>query len=217
MSALRVAIKDDPETWIGDIRTEILAAQTTRLWRDSINMLNTVSESVFSRAAHFILELLQNAEDACARSGHDGRVTFRVSPEDVRVTHNGAPFSPADASAICGVRSTKRPEQETLGFLGIGFKSVFKITDRPQVHSGGFHFRFDRSAHNDPASTPWQILPIWEAYVGEVRNHDNTVFILPFRRPEYYKQTLEELKRLDVHVFLFLKHLKTIVIVYEAE
>lgn len=217
MPTLKVAIKAEPETWVENIRTEISAAQTTRLWRDSINMLNTVSESVFSRAAHFILELLQNGEDACARAGHEGRITFQISPERVRITHNGAPFTHDDVSAICGVRSTKRPEQETLGFLGIGFKSVFKITDRPQVHSGGFHFKFDRAAHVDPSSTPWQIVPIWHADGNALNQQSDTVFILPFRKPEFYKQTLEELKRLDVHVFLFLKYLRTVVIIYEAE
>ena len=123
MSARQLA---DPEAWIEHIREEIWAAQTTRLWKDSINMLNTVSESVFSRAAHFILELLQNGEDACARADREGRITFRISPERVRVAHNGGAFTKDDVSAICGVRSTKRPEEETLGFLGIGFKSVFK-------------------------------------------------------------------------------------------
>jgi hypothetical protein len=32
----------------------------------------------------------------------------------------------------------KRPELGTIGYLGIGFKSVFKITDSPHIFSGRF-------------------------------------------------------------------------------
>jgi hypothetical protein len=202
---------------VRDIYEEILSASTSRLWKDSINMLNTVSESVFSRAAHFILELLQNAEDACARAQREGRLTFRISRDRIRISHNGAVFTEADLDAICGVRSTKRPDQDTLGFLGIGFKSVFKITDRPRISSGGFRFKFDRSAHTEPSEVPWQILPVWDEEVDQRGDSGETVVILPFRKPEFYTQTVEELKRLDVHVFLFLKWIKMVVIVYEDD
>ena len=30
-----------------------------------------------------------------------------------------------------------------LGQKGIGFKSVFRVTDSPEIHSNGFHIRFD--------------------------------------------------------------------------
>jgi len=30
-----------------------------------------------------------------------------------------------------------------LGQKGIGFKSVFRVTDVPEIHSNGFHIRFD--------------------------------------------------------------------------
>ncbi|MDP2916921.1 MAG: hypothetical protein Q8O16_03195 [Dehalococcoidia bacterium] len=151
-----------PKVCIEKIRQEIEASRGTRLWGDSINMLSTVSESIFSRSAHFILELLQNAEDAGKKSGIGaGQIEFRISPNQVMVTHNGSPFKDSDADAICGVRSTKKPEEGTLGYLGIGFKSVFKVSDCPEVHSGGFYFKFDKGAYKDPTTEPWQIMPIW--------------------------------------------------------
>src|SRR5260370_20527137 len=150
----------DPKSYVEKILSEIKESRGTRLWKDSVNMLNTVSESIFSRSAHFILELLQNAEDAGPSSGVDkGEVEFRISQNEITVVHNGAPFSEANVDAICGVRSTKKPEEGTLGYLGIGFKSVFKVTDCPQIHSGGFHFKFDRSAHLDSANEPCRIMP----------------------------------------------------------
>lgn len=40
---------------------------------------------------------------------------------------------------------------------GIGFKSVFRVTDAPEVHSRGFHISFDLRQHGDLGF----ILPTW--------------------------------------------------------
>ena len=42
------------------------------------------------------------------------------------------------------------------GQKGIGFKSVFRVTNKPEVHSNGFHLRFD--ATSGPNG---YILPEW--------------------------------------------------------
>ena len=42
------------------------------------------------------------------------------------------------------------------GQKGIGFKSVFRVTDCPEVHSNGYHIRFD--AKSGPIG---YILPEW--------------------------------------------------------
>ncbi len=204
------------KTYIETLRKEIEESARTRLGKDSVNMLNTVSESVFSRSAHFILELLQNAEDSGPKvSSASGSIEFRISSERIRITHNGLPFQEQNVDAICGVRSTKKPEQGSLGFLGIGFKSVFKITDCPHIHSGAFHFKFDKAGHADAASVPWQIMPIWIDGADHDVNSTHTTFDLPFRSPTFFEQTREELKKLDVHVFLFLKWLRKVVVIDE--
>ena len=43
-----------------------------------------------------------------------------------------------------------------LGQKGIGFKSVFRVSDCPEVHSNGYHIRFD--AKSGPVG---YILPQW--------------------------------------------------------
>lgn len=42
------------------------------------------------------------------------------------------------------------------GQKGIGFKSVFKVTDCPEIHSNGFHLRFDKNC-----GPMGYILPHW--------------------------------------------------------
>ena len=44
-----------------------------------------------------------------------------------------------------------------LGQKGIGFKSVFRVTDCPEIHSNGFHICFDASKNR-----MGYILPNWQ-------------------------------------------------------
>ena len=89
---------------------------------------------------HFIYELLQNAEDALARRPTwtgPRSVAFHIAPTELRVRHFGIPFDEADIRSICGIgESTKDPGLTEIGRFGIGFKSVYAYTDRPEVHSG---------------------------------------------------------------------------------
>jgi hypothetical protein len=52
-------------------------------------------------------------------------------------------FSSTDVRAICDLnKSTKALRADATGHKGIGFKSVFLVTNRPAVLSGGFTFEF---------------------------------------------------------------------------
>ena len=94
---------------------------------------------------HFIYELLQNAEDALAkRDGqHDQQsVHFHLLERELRISHFGKPFDEADVRGICGIAESTK-DLTAIGRFGIGFKSVYALTDRPEVHSGGEHFAIE--------------------------------------------------------------------------
>ena len=119
--------------------------------------------------AHFILELLQNADELRRRS--DGRgsrtVQFALSKELLRVSHFGQPFDAADVRGICGVgESTK--DFTAIGHFGIGFKSVYAFTDEREVHSGAEDFAIE--------SFVW---PVSAAKVN--RSQDETVILVSRR------------------------------------
>ena len=87
---------------------------------------------------HFIFELLQNAEDALGRRGTwNGlrRVTFDLSPATLNLSHFGRPFDEADVRGVCGIAESTK-DKFSIGRFGIGFKSVYTFTDRPEIHSG---------------------------------------------------------------------------------
>lgn len=126
---------------------------------------------LYADRTHFLFELLQNAEDALRRRGSDGScsVTFELSEDSLRVRHYGEPFNEDDVRSICGLTdSTKEEDKPAIGHFGIGFKSVYAWTDRPEIHSGGSDFAIENYVH--PVST------------SEIEcAADETVIVLPFK------------------------------------
>ncbi len=92
-------------------------------------------------------------------------------------------FQEKNIRALCDVgRTTKEQALGYIGQKGIGFKSVFKITDAPQIHSGGFHVAFDLGSN----SSLGYILPTWLEGAPAVQSKlqlgpASTQIILPFK------------------------------------
>ncbi|KQN92154.1 hypothetical protein ASE90_05345 [Sphingomonas sp. Leaf67] len=85
----------------------------------------------YADPSHFIFELLQNAEDAGA-----SWVRFSLDSDRIQFEHDGRPFDRGDIEGITGIgNTTKLDDGHKIGCFGIGFKSVYVITERPEVHS----------------------------------------------------------------------------------
>ncbi len=198
------------------IQAEIQKANDSAIAKDFVNALNLISEVVFSRSSGFVLEFLQNAEDSGIELNTSGCFRISINKQRIELVHNGRPFSEEDVRAICGIRSSKKPERGTLGYLGIGFKSVFKVSDAPEVHSGGFHFAFDKEHWQQSNNVPWQVLPVWVASRPQSVFPDATIFVVPFKHVDYYSTLAAELRSLGTELYLFLKWLKKIEITDET-
>lgn len=94
------------------------------------------------------IELLQNAQDACAESKKGGRVWMEVTKSALIVANEGQPFDERRVRALMrysdSSKSADKGSARTIGFKGIGFSAVFEICDNPQVISGGLGFQLDR-------------------------------------------------------------------------
>lgn len=104
----------------------------------------------YAQRQHFLLELLQNAEDAIKRRGVEGprSVRFELTRSGVTLRHFGLPFSEADVRGICGIASgTKGDDGRTIGRFGIGFKAVYAFTECPEIHSGDESFAIENYVH----------------------------------------------------------------------
>lgn len=96
----------------------------------------------------FAIELLQNAHDACFDDDLVGQAWFVLTESALLVGNQGRPFDGDRITALTRLgASTKRTDNQrrVIGYKGIGFSSVFSVTNRPQISSDGIFFGFDRA------------------------------------------------------------------------
>lgn len=176
------------------------------------SLLGTVAEDLNSKDSHFILELVQNADDNQYAKGGAPSLSFIAERQRLIVVNNEAGFLAENVAALCSAaESSKKNRVGYIGEKGIGFKSVFKVTDAPEVHSNGFHFQFNRS---DPANLLGYVVPHWKEPDFPLDNAVTTL-ILPSRPGTEFSTEL--LKDLEPSLLLFLGKLKRIEVKSPAE
>ena len=119
-----------------------------------------LAEGLYSERVHFMLELLQNADDNYY--AQDVIPTLRIVIENNKLIffNNELGFSTDDVLSLCSVgASTKKGVTGFIGHKGIGWKSCFKVSKKPEVHSGPFHFRFDITSDILGYVIPMRIYP----------------------------------------------------------
>ncbi|MCY4259877.1 MAG: hypothetical protein OXC91_06405, partial [Rhodobacteraceae bacterium] len=88
-------------------------------------------EDLYPDSAHFIYELLQNAEDTGATEA-----AFILSKNGLTFEHDGREFDESDIRAITDIGAgTKADDDDQIGRFGIGFKAVFGYTETPRIWS----------------------------------------------------------------------------------
>lgn len=159
--------------------------------------LKRLLADLYPDQAHFLYELLQNAEDAGASTAE-----FILESDRLLFSHDGSqPFSFRDVEAITTIKSTKRDDDTKIGKFGVGFKAVFSYTTRPEVRSGEFSFAIEDLFVPVPTSG--------RAPVGR------TDFVFPFNSPEKpcaaaYDEIGRGLAGMAETTLLFLKNIKSI-------
>ena len=151
--------------------------------------------------AHFIYELLQNAEDAQATE-----VRFVLQEDRVEFEHNGDRlFSIEDVEAITGLGiSTKKDDPTNIGKFGVGFKAVFAYTATPEISSGAYHFRIRDL-----------VVPDTKGLGPRTLGEQVTRFSFPFDNPRKppktaYAEIEKNLRQLDESTLLFLRNIRKI-------
>lgn len=160
--------------------------------------------------AHFIYELLQNAEDARDKTNPVSRgasvVRFTLTNDSLEFEHNGGGlFTLEDVSSITAIGDSNKPEDSTsIGKFGVGFKAVFAYTNTPEIHSGDFHFRIRDL-----------VVPETKGVQHTRMEGLETRFIFPFDNPKKPReQAVDEVQRgllaLGNNTLLFLNHIHKI-------
>ena len=153
--------------------------------------------------------------------------------------NNEIGFNQKNINAICDVKaSTKGKHQRGyIGRKGIGFKSVFTITNSPEIHSNGYHINFDL----DNGHIGY-ILPNWISNVNKMNEVEslkafalnkigntskelfkkignlNTIIRLPFKpESEMYRYKSSTIRNnfndIKPYLLLFLNRLRNLIII----
>lgn len=174
------------------------------------NALKLLSEDLYSKKSHFILELVQNADDNSYRDGVTPELSIQISPSRLVFANNELGFTEENISAICkvGASSKAKDKQIHIGEKGIGFKSVFSVSNAPEIHSNGYHFRFDRT---DSKNLLGYVIPTWCEPAREARRGYTTIVLPAAPGYVFNDSTVTEL---DARVLLFLNKLRQLTLAF---
>ena len=162
--------------------------------------LQNLLTELYPDNAHFIYELLQNAEDAGA-----GKILFELKKDQLLFYHDGSRvFDNADIDSITSIgNSTKKDDVNKIGKFGVGFKAVFAYTTKPQIHSGDVSFEIE------DLFVPKQIESI------EINEPYTTLISFPFNHPnkskkKAYQEVKNHLDNLSDGTLMFLQNISSI-------
>ncbi|KAH9292818.1 hypothetical protein KI387_041993, partial [Taxus chinensis] len=131
-----------------------IGGEENPLTEDLHHAVKHLSAELYTKDVHFLMELIQNAEDNEYPPDVEPTLEFVVTTRDITgvgapatllVFNNEKGFSSKNIESLCSVgRSTKKGKRQGgyIGEKGIGFKSVFLVTSQPYIFSNGYKIRF---------------------------------------------------------------------------
>ncbi|XP_022737360.1 uncharacterized protein LOC111290334 [Durio zibethinus] len=204
-----------------------IGGEPNPLTEDLHQAVRNLSAELYTKDVHFLMELIQNAEDNEYLEGVDPSLEFVITSRDITAT--GAPatllmfnnekgFSSKNIESICSIgRSTKKGNRKSgyIGEKGIGFKSVFLISAQPYIFSNGYQIRFNEAPC--PHCSLGYIVPEWvgenptladiRRVYGSCSALPTTTIVLPLK-PDKVKPVKQQLSSVHPEVLLFLSKIK---------
>ena len=199
-----------PREYIEDIKNRQIKSDKEFVL-DSLTGAIDRLQKAFPRYGSFLMEFVQNADDAKSQS-----LKIEILENTIRIFNDGLSFSEEDVKSICKVGRSSKTPKDYIGYLGVGFKSAFLISECPEIYSGGFRFKFDKEVWDEPLHTPWQVMPLWiETPSIEFSGKYKTAFNLSLKELKLLEKLKEEVKpdHLSDRILLFLRNVKKIEII----
>lgn len=88
-----------------DAEGRVVVANMQRRYQ---NLLATVAEDLNSKESHFILELVQNADDNAYRDDVDPSLSFWAEESRLIVVNNELGFCPENVAALCSAGESSK-------------------------------------------------------------------------------------------------------------
>ncbi len=176
-----------------------------------------------------VIELIQNGADALLETA-GGRIEVRLERDVLYVANEGQPLNPSGLNSLLYFNLSEKKGKE-IGRLGVGFKSVLEVTDRPFLLSRSVSLSFDRLRTSALLSEklgrkvervpvmrfavpvdPFDVaaeFPVLESYLGWA----STIVVLPLK-PEVLDWLPDTLRSSDLRneFLLFSPHVTSVVV-----
>lgn len=190
---------------LGALQRQLAAEfnQAPGLFGEIARMEGLLADTYRDRVSY---ELLQNSDDAGSRLVE----ITRLSAGRYRWRNDGRPLDTADVEALCrSASSTKHRGGGTIGYRGIGFKSLAAVASKITVDSAGTTFEFDRDATAELLGAQASAVPLIRVPTG-IRaggREDGVVFDIDCAPGQDARLTA-----LDPLSLLFLRHIERVVV-----
>jgi len=202
---------------LDDLRSDFLkeAQSASKLFADLAKVEQYIAESYKTRA---LIELIQNADDAGS-----SRFGIHAFQNGFIACNDGRPFTIQDVEALCRSGSSNKIRGgDTIGYRGIGFKSVVNIAQKVYVLSGDFSFFYEKQSTQNLLHITDDVPLIRIPHPFEVNDHLPFYHDIISLRSNYLYQTffvfevlnerilMDELSGFDNGAVLFLNNLDRI-------
>eukprot|EP01053_Blabericola_migrator_P004979 Blabericola_migrator_1__4978@NODE_258_length_10736_cov_58_864373_g216_i0_p1_GENE_NODE_258_length_10736_cov_58_864373_g216_i0NODE_258_length_10736_cov_58_864373_g216_i0_p1_ORF_typecomplete_len2197_score344_77DUF3883/PF13020_6/3_5e22SWIM/PF04434_17/2_7e05HATPase_c_3/PF13589_6/0_00013Fur_reg_FbpB/PF13040_6/0_11Chorion_2/PF03964_15/0_85_NODE_258_length_10736_cov_58_864373_g216_i05866591 len=144
-----------------------------------------LAEDLYQEDVHVIYELIQNSDDCAYPADQTPAVTIYGCDQGLLLVSNELGLSERDVRALSDIALSTKAEDavKTIGKFGIGFKSVFMVSDTPALFDRNFQFGF--------VSDELDIEPL-------VPNLSLTSDVIPFVCPYWIEASIESVVHPDI-------------------
>ena len=198
----------EQEKLIRQIKEEFDREKHTKSYDRVKNMAKIISENLYSEDSHFVYELIQNAQDNEYKTKIK-KLDFFVYSDGILIKNNEIGFNTEQIKSICDFAQSVKQGKKALGYIGekgIGFKSVFAITDKPAIYSNGYRFYFKKDEYIEPY---W--IDDLSKYPKEFQDENTTNIYLPYANSFQNKLDIEKkIRDIEPILLLFLDNLDEI-------
>ncbi|MFH0710156.1 MAG: hypothetical protein V2A75_08120 [Pseudomonadota bacterium] len=206
----------EQELYIRKKKSKFEEEKNTDSYKRVQRMAKTLSIDLYESESHFIYELIQNAQDNDYNPNVFPEISFYLLDDGILIQNNEVGFNQNNINSICDFHESTKTENKELGYIGekgIGFKSVFTISDTPAIHSNGYRFYFKKGEYIEPY---W--IDDFKSYPEKFADENYTSIYLPYSHDfKHIDDIKNKIKDIEPFVLLFLDKLKKICIYNQNE
>jgi hypothetical protein len=193
------------------------------------NIQKTILNEVTGAQHTYIYELLQNANDYPYKKD-EVEVKFILTDHYLFFLHSGDYFNLKNIVGISSInQGEKAKNTETIGYKGIGFKTVFVNNEYVYLKSGDWSLRFDReySEKKKSRKCPWALMPIPtskedldDEVISTLASIDEKMRVrFALRHKSNARNNLEQLDKVfgDNQILLFIPHVYKVDVIVDGK